>query len=46
MAIHFDKILFCTDFSDDADFALLTALDMAPKYQGRLYVLQVLHSPH
>lgn len=46
MTMPFDKILFCTDFSEDADFALLTALDMAEKYQARLYVLHVLHSPY
>ena len=46
MTMPFDKILFCTDFSEDADFALLTALDMADKYQARLYILHVLHSPY
>lgn len=46
MTIQYNKILFCTDFSDDADNALLTALDMAEKYQARLYVLHVLHSAY
>lgn len=44
MAIIFNRILFCTDFSDDADNALLTAIDMTERYQARLFVLHVLHS--
>ncbi|MBI4766261.1 MAG: universal stress protein [Deltaproteobacteria bacterium] len=44
MAINFKKILFCTDFSEDADNALSTALDLAKRYQARFYVLHVLHS--
>ena len=48
MAVNFKRILFCTDFSDNADNALLTALDMAERYQARFYVLHVLPStyPH
>jgi nucleotide-binding universal stress UspA family protein len=46
MAIKYERILFCTDFSEDADYAFLTALDMVEKYQARLFVLHVLHSPH
>jgi Universal stress protein UspA and related nucleotide-binding proteins len=46
MAIKYERILFCTDFSEDADYAFLTALDMAEKYQARLFVLHVLHSPY
>jgi len=46
MAITYERILFCTDFSEDADYAFLTALDMAEKYQARLYVLHVLHSSY
>jgi nucleotide-binding universal stress UspA family protein len=44
MPINFNRILFCTDFSNEADSALLTALDMAERYQARFYVLHVLHS--
>jgi nucleotide-binding universal stress UspA family protein len=44
MTINFKRILFCTDFSEDADNALLTALDIAERYQARFYVLHVLHS--
>jgi len=46
MAIKYEKILFCTDFSEDADYAFLTALDMAEKYKARLYIFHVLHSPY
>lgn len=46
MTLNYEKILYCTDFSEDADYAFLTALDMAEKYQTRLYVLHVLHSPY
>jgi nucleotide-binding universal stress UspA family protein len=46
MAIKYERILFCTDFSEDADYAFLTALDMAEKYQARLFIFHVLHSPY
>ncbi len=46
MALKYEKILYCTDFSEDADYAFLTALDMAEKYQARLFILHVLHSPY
>jgi nucleotide-binding universal stress UspA family protein len=46
MAIKYEKILFCTDFSEDADYAFLTALDMAEKYKARLYIFHALHSPY
>ena len=39
MELKYKKILYCTDFSDDADYAFLTALDMAEKYQAHLYRL-------
>jgi nucleotide-binding universal stress UspA family protein len=46
MTISYGKILFCTDFSEDADYAFLTAWDLAEKYQAQLFVLHVLHSPY
>ena len=46
MKLQYKKILYCTDFSDDADYAFLTALDMAEKYQAHLVVFHVLHSPY
>ncbi len=46
MALKYERILYCTDFSEDADYAFLTALDIAEKYQARLFILHVLHSPY
>ena len=46
MELNYKKILYCTDFSEDADYAFLTALDMAEKYQAHLIVFHVLHSPY
>ena len=46
MELKYKKILYCTDFSDDADYAFLTALDMAEKYQAHLVVFHVLHSSY
>lgn len=46
MALKYKKILYCTDFSEDADYAFLTALDMARKYRAQLYIFHVLHSPY
>ena len=46
MAIKYNRILYCTDFSGGADYAFLTALDMAERYQSRLYVLHVFHSAY
>ena len=46
MALKYEKILYCTDFSEDADYAFLTALDMAEKYQAQLFIFHVLHSPY
>jgi len=46
MQLKYEKILYCTDFSEDADYAFLSALDMAEKYQAHLYVFHVLHSSY
>ena len=35
------KIACCTDFSDNAEAAFATALDMAEKYQAKLFVIHV-----
>ena len=42
MKPEYQKILFCSDFSLDADNAFHTALDMAERYGARLYLLHVL----
>jgi nucleotide-binding universal stress UspA family protein len=44
MKPEYKKILFCSDFSLDADNAFDTALDMAKRYGGRLSLLHVLPS--
>jgi nucleotide-binding universal stress UspA family protein len=41
MKPEYKKILFCSDFSLDSDNAFHTALDMAERYGGRLYLLHV-----
>jgi nucleotide-binding universal stress UspA family protein len=46
MKPNYERILYCTDFSEDADYAFLTAMDMAEKFQSKLYLLHVLHSPY
>ncbi|MCE5336095.1 MAG: universal stress protein [Desulfobacteraceae bacterium] len=42
---EYKKILFCTDFSDDANIAFLHALGLAKKYGAKLSILHVPHSP-
>lgn len=44
--IQYRDILFCTDFSDDANIAFLHALDLARKYNARLHILHVPHSSY
>ena len=36
------QIVCCTDFSDHAETAFQTALDLAGRYQAKLYVLHIL----
>ena len=42
MKPEYRKILFCSDFSLDADSAFHAALDLAERYGGLLYLLHVL----
>lgn len=44
--IEYKNILFCTDFSEDADIAFLHALDMAKKYNAKLHIIHVPHSSY
>jgi nucleotide-binding universal stress UspA family protein len=44
--IDYKNILYCTDFSEDADIALLHALDLAKKYQAELHILHIPHSSY
>jgi len=41
----FKKILFCTDFSENAHWAFAYALDLAKKYTSKLFILHVTPSP-
>lgn len=43
--VEYKNILFCTDFSEDANIAFLHALNLARKYRARLHILHVPHSP-
>lgn len=43
--VEYKNILFCTDFSDDANIAFLHALDLARRHHARLHILHVPHSP-
>ncbi len=42
MKPEYQKILFCSDFSLDADYAFYTALDLTERYGAHLYLVHVL----
>lgn len=42
--VQYKNILFCTDYSDDAESAFTHALDQAVKYQARLHFMNVIPS--
>lgn len=44
--IQYKNILFCTDFSEDANIAFLHAFDLAKKYNARLHILHIPHSSY
>jgi nucleotide-binding universal stress UspA family protein len=44
--IEYKNILFCTDFSEDANIAFLHALDLAKKYNAKLHIMHVPHSSY
>ena len=44
--IAYKNILFCTDFSEDANIAFLHAIDMAKKYNAKLHIIHVPHSSY
>jgi nucleotide-binding universal stress UspA family protein len=44
--VEYKDILFCTDFSEDANIAFLHALDLAKKHNARLHILHVPHSSY
>lgn len=43
--VDYRNILFCTDFSEDANIAFVHALNLARKYGARLHILHIPHSP-
>lgn len=44
--IEYKKILYCTDFSEDANIAFLHALDLAKRYHASLHILHIPHSSY
>ena len=43
--VEYKNILFCTDFSEDANIAFVHALSMAKKHGAKLHIFHVPHSP-
>jgi nucleotide-binding universal stress UspA family protein len=39
--IKYKNILFCTDFSEDANIAFVHAMDLARRYKSRLHILHI-----
>jgi nucleotide-binding universal stress UspA family protein len=44
--IEYKNVLFCTDFSDDANIAFLHAVNLCKRYGAKLHILHVPHSPY
>ncbi|UCB48250.1 MAG: universal stress protein [Deltaproteobacteria bacterium] len=44
--IDYKNILFCTDFSEDANIAFFHALDLAKKYNAKLHIVHIPHSSY
>ncbi len=44
--VEYKNILFCTDFSEDANIAFLHAVDLAKKHDAKLHILHIPHSPY
>ncbi len=44
--VEYKNVLFCTDFSEDANTAFDHAIDLAKKHDARLHILHVPHSPY
>lgn len=42
---EYKNILFCTDFSDDANFAFLHAIDQCKRYDASLHLMHIIISP-
>jgi len=44
--IAYKNILYCTDYSEDADLAFIHAVDYAQRYHSQLHVIHVLDTIH
>lgn len=44
--ITYKNVLFCTDFSEDANIAFLHALDLSGKHGAKLHIIHVPHSSY
>jgi universal stress protein A len=44
--VDYKNILFCTDFSEDANIAFFHALDLAKKHAAKLHIFHVPHSSY
>jgi nucleotide-binding universal stress UspA family protein len=44
--VEYKNILFCTDFSEDAEIAFLHAVDLARKHDAKLHIFHVAHSSY
>jgi nucleotide-binding universal stress UspA family protein len=43
--LDYENILFCTDFSDDANIAFVHAVNLANRYSAALHIIHIPHSP-
>ncbi len=44
--VDYKNILFCTDLSEDANIAFNHALEMAKRYEAKLFILHIPHSSY
>ncbi len=44
--VAYKNILYCTDYSEDADLAFIHAVQFAQRYESKLHVLHVLDTIH
>ncbi|MBW2174881.1 MAG: universal stress protein [Deltaproteobacteria bacterium] len=44
--VEYKNMLFCTDFSEDANIAFFHALDLAKKHDAKLHILHIPHSSY
>ena len=42
--IEYSNILYCSDFSEEAEMAFHHAVDFCQRYDAKLHLLHVLHS--